>query len=173
MSKTWVVRAEKPSDADGIHELTRRAFENTAHSAGTEQKIVDELRRAGALTLSLVAELDSQLIGHVAISPITIAGEEADYADGWYGLGPISVLPALQHQGVGSSLMQAVLSELRKMGAAGCVLLGDPNYYSRFGFAAGSGLTYPGPPPEYFQFLCFGDSGLQGDVCYHPAFSVS
>lgn len=173
MSKAWIIRAENPSDTATIHRLTRIAFEKAAHSAGTEQKIVDELRRTGALTISLVAELESQLIGHVAISPITIADEDHDHADGWYGLGPISVLPELQGQGVGSSLIQAVLNVLRQMGAGGCVLLGDPNYYGRFGFAARSGLTYSGPPPEYFQSLRFSGAQPQGEVCYHPAFSIS
>src|SRR5690606_39869862 len=79
---------------------------------------------------SKVAESDGEIIGHVAISPVRIS----DSADGWFGLGPISVLPEFQGQGVGSQLMKSALDELEARGAAGCVVLGEPGYYGRFGF---------------------------------------
>ncbi|MFX5522399.1 N-acetyltransferase, partial [Acinetobacter baumannii] len=78
-----------------LHALTEAAFRNAAHSSHTEQFIVDALRARGELSVSLVAEMDGKVIGHVAVSPVTIS----DGSTGWFGLGPISVLPAWQGQG--------------------------------------------------------------------------
>lgn len=72
------IRAETPGDIDAIAHLTEAAFRNETHSSHTEQYIVDALRRAGALTLSLVAEANGQVIGHIAASPVTIDGEAGD-----------------------------------------------------------------------------------------------
>ncbi|WP_163469467.1 GNAT family N-acetyltransferase, partial [Escherichia coli] len=83
-----------------------------------------------ALTLSLVAEHNGTPIGHASVSPIVLSNGAA----GWYGLAPVSVLPAYQSQGIGSRLIRRLLAELQERGAAGCVVLGDPNYYGRFGF---------------------------------------
>lgn len=162
------IRKENEADIQAIHDLTKAAFLNAPHRDGTEQLIVQALRDAGALTLSLVAEGEAGLVGHVALSPVTVS----DGAKGWYGLGPISVLPAHQTQGIGSDLMQAALQELKAMGASGCVLLGDPAYYHRFGFRSVEGMVLPGVPAEYFQALSFKAGFPQGDVSYHQAFSV-
>jgi putative acetyltransferase len=109
-----LIRPESPTDAPAIFAVTEAAFRTAAHSAGTEQFIVDALRRAGVLAVSLVAELGGSVIGHVAVSPVTVS----DGAPGWYGLGPISVLPQHQRAGVGSQLMVAALQALRDRGAA-------------------------------------------------------
>ncbi|CAA9892850.1 Predicted acetyltransferase (fragment) [Candidatus Methylobacter favarea] len=126
------IRKESPSDVAAIEAVTIAAFQNAAHSSHTEQFIVRALRNAGQLAVSLVADDDGSVIGHVAVSPIAISGG----AEGWYGLGPISVAPKRQRHGVGSELMGHALTELRRLGAAGCVVLGEPSYYSRFGFRA-------------------------------------
>lgn len=162
------IRNETPADVQSIHSVTEQAFRNAAHTDHTEQFIVDVLRNTGALTVSLVAEADGNLIGHVAISPVTIT----DGANHWYGLGPISVLPEYQGKGVGSRLMNQALAEIKSSGASGCVLLGDPGYYKRFGFKVVEGLILPGVPPEYFQAVSFGDGFAQGEVSYHNAFSA-
>ncbi|WP_105102230.1 GNAT family N-acetyltransferase [Microbulbifer pacificus] len=162
------IRTENPGDIDAIHRVTEQAFRDAPHTDHNEQFIVAALRRAGALTLSLVAEADKKVIGHVAISPVSVS----DGARGWFGLGPISVLPEFQQQGVGSRLMQRALADLEGMGAAGCVVLGDPGYYGRFGFQAVEGLIYPGVPPEYFQARVFTGKFPQGEVAYHRAFSA-
>lgn len=133
-----VTRQESPSDVAAIHTVTVAAFLNAPHTDHTEQFIVDALRRAGALTISLVAEEAGEVAGHVAVSPVSVS----DGSAGWYGLGPISVRPELQGRGIGSLLMQAALRLLRERGATGCVLLGDPAYYSRFGFKLEAGLCY-------------------------------
>jgi len=164
-----LVRAETAADHAAIETLTASAFLSATHSSGTEQFIVNALRRAGRLSLSLVAQDGADIVGHVAVSPVEISPE----ASGWYGLGPISVLPGRQREGIGSRLMRAALTELERIGASGCVLLGDPAYYRRFGFAVRPGLTLPGVPPEYFQALCFHGRWAEGSVRYHEAFEAT
>lgn len=161
-----LIRPEQPEDTDAIRALTTEAFASAPHSSGTEAAIVDALRAAGALTLSLVAIEGNEIVGHVAFSPVTIDGAER----GWFGLGPVSVRPGRQRGGIGSNLIREGLQRLRAMGAAGCVLLGDPGYYGRFGFAADPALVLEGVPPEYFMPLGFGAEVPAGTVRYHAAF---
>lgn len=164
------IRLEQPGDADAIRALTTEAFATAPHSSGTEAAIVDGLRAAGALTLSLVAveddEKSGEILGHVAFSPVTIDGA----ARGWFGLGPVSVRPGRQRGGIGSDLIREGLRRLRERGAAGCVLLGDPAYYGRFGFANDPALVLEGVPPDYFMRLGFGAELPAGTVRYHAAF---
>lgn len=159
---------EKTGDDARIHQVTEQAFLRAPHTDHTEQFIVDSLRRAGALTISQVAKVDGEIIGHVAISPITLSGGET----GWFGIGPISVLPEFQGLGIGSKLMQSSLAALEEMGASGCVVLGDPAYYGRYGFKVVDGLIFPGVPAEYFQALSFSGEFPNGEVSYHEAFSA-
>jgi putative acetyltransferase len=162
------IRGETSSDAQIIEALTASAFLNAPHTGHTEQYIVNALRRAGKLAVSLVAEADGVVIGHVAISPVSIS----DGTSGWFGLGPISVLPQHQRRGIGSQLMRAALGVLRERGASGCVVLGEPGYYGRFGFQADPNLVLPGVPAEYFQAVSFDSSRPRGTVAYHEAFNV-
>lgn len=162
------IRSETAADVPGIEAVTTAAFLNAPHSSHTEQFIVGALREAGKLTLSLVADAGGKVIGHVAVSPVAIS----DGAAAWFGLGPISVLPGHQRRGVGASLMREALRMLRERHAAGCVLLGDPNYYSRFGFRVDPNLTLPNVPTEYFLCLSFGASRPCGTVAYHEAFDA-
>ena len=134
---TYEIRAEAHGDELAIHAVTRAAFLDAPHADHTEQAIVDALREDGALAISLVAQHGVRVVGHVAVSRVTLAD---DQVAGWYGLGPISVLPEYQRQGIGTSLMRSALSELRERGAAGCVLVGDPAYYGRFGFGPAAPL---------------------------------
>jgi len=144
------------------------AFLNAPHTSHTEHFIVNDLREAGKLTLSLVADNNGIIVGHVCVSPVSIS----DGSDQWCGVGPISVAPEIQGQGIGSQLMKRALAELRRLGAAGCVVLGDPKYYGRFGFKAESTLVLPGVPSEYFQVISFGARVPVGTVSYHKAFNV-
>ena len=164
-----MIRPETPADADAIAALTTAAFLNAPHTSQTEAFIVNALRRAGALSVSLVAEQGGELVGHVATSPVVIA----DGTPGWHGLGPISVLPVRQGQGIGSALMQAALQALREQGAAGIMLVGDPGYYRRFGFRNEAQLVYPDIPPEYFMVLPFTDTLPRGTVLFHEAFGAT
>ncbi len=165
-----IIRPETPNDYEAITQVTLAAFGEKSYSAQTEHLIVKGLREAGALSLSLVAEADEHIVGHIAFSIVTINGEN----HGWYGLGPISVQPVLQKQGIGSKLIQEGLAQIRAMDAKGCVLEGDPNYYSRFGFKSYPQLIYEGAPaPQYFMVLPFYDEVPTGKVEYHPAFYTS
>lgn len=162
------IRPESPSDVAAIEAVTVAAFLNAVHTSHTEQFIVNALRRAGQLSVALVADDNGLIIGHIAISPVTLS----DATIGWHGLGPISVAPARQGQGVGSQLMEQALNDLRKLGAAGCVVLGDPGYYSRFGFKAEPSVSLPDVPPAYFQALSFNGSFPHGTVAYHESFAA-
>jgi len=161
-----IVRPEQPADVDAIRTLTETAFRTAPHADGTEHLIIDRLRAAGVLTLSLVAELDGVIVGHVAFSPVTVS----DGSAGWYGLGPISVDPTQQGKGIGGRLVREGLQQLKARGASGCVLLGDPAYYGRFGFEADPKLTLDGVPPEYFMRVAFSPVYGGGTVSYHPGF---
>ena len=163
------IRSERPGDADAIHALTRTAFAEAPHSSHTEQYIVDALRAAGALAVSLVAEDADGIVGHVAVSPVQLS----DGSPGWYGLGPISVAPGRQGQGIGGALMRAAVEALRARGVAGCVLLGDPGYYGRFGFRAEPRLRLVGVPAEYFQALLLEGGWPDAEVEYHSAFGAA
>lgn len=163
---TIFIRPETPSDEDSIEQVTRRAFLSHPFSHQTEQFIISALRAAQALTVSLVAEEGGCVVGHVALSPVTVS----DGAPGWYGLGPISVEPERQHQGIGRALMERGLAELRKIGANGCVLVGDPAFYTPFGFESHPVLTVDGVPNEFVLSLALGASSARGSVQFHPAF---
>ncbi|WP_061798398.1 GNAT family N-acetyltransferase [Serratia ficaria] len=161
-------RHELPDDIGTISTLTAAAFQHAEHSSHTEQFIVNALRRADALSLSLVAERRGELLGHAAVSPVSIGNG----VEGWYGLAPVSVLPAYQNQGIGSRLIRQLLAELREMGAAGCVVLGNPHYYGRFGFDAQTSLTLPGVPQAYFRAITFRGALPQAEVAFHRAFDA-
>ena len=116
------LRPERPGDEDAIHDLTAIAFEPMPFSDGSEAPIIRALRDSGDLTLSIVAEDDGEVVGHVAFSPVTVDGEDR----GWYGLGPVAVRPDRQREGIGRSLVEAGLERLRTRGARGCALIGNP-----------------------------------------------
>ena len=162
------IRPERPEDIDAIRSLTTAAFKDMLYSSKTEAAIVDALRSAGALTISLVAIQDREVVGHAAFSPIKINDE----AKHWYGLGPVSVRPDWQQKGIGQALIHIGLEHLRRMGAHGCVVLGEPDYYGRFGFRSDPSLQYGDVPPEYFQALTLIGSVPRGEVTYHPAFNA-
>jgi len=163
------IRHERPSDAAAIHVLTEAAFQDMAYSSRTEARIVDALRAAGALTLSLVAEADGEIVGHAAFSPVAIDGVHG----GWHGLGPVSVRPGLQRGGIGSAVIFEGLRRLEAMGSAGCVVLGHPGYYGRFGFEIDPRLRYGDASPSHFRRRVFSGPEPTGEVSFHPAFDVA
>lgn len=166
MQKAIAIRDEKPTDIDSIREVTIAAFQTLEISEHTEQFIIEALRAANALALSLVAEVDGRVVGHIAFSPVGISDGTTD----WYGLGPISVLPAYQRQSIGKALMHEGLKQLEALNAAGCCLVGHPEYYRKFGFKNPDGLVFEGVPPEVFMVLTFDGCIPQGIVTYHEAF---
>ncbi len=160
------IRPEDAGDEPAIFALTEAAFANMPFSDGDEQHLVERLRADDDLALSLVAEDAERIVGHIAFSRISIS----DAAQDWYGLGPVSVWPEMQGQGIGGALIKRGIADLRQLGAKGVVLLGSPEYYSRFGFTHEPQVTFPGPPPEYFQALVLDGDLPSGEVTYARAF---
>jgi len=164
-----IIRNETSSDIEAISKVTIAAFKNLAISNHTEQFIINALRKANALTISLVAEIDGQMVGHIAFSPVTIS----DGAIGWYGRGPVSVLPKYQKKVIGKSLIGEGLSLLKKLGGQGCVLVGHPAYYTRFGFQNLPELVYEGVPQEVFFVLPFTEKVPKGIVLFSEGFRAT
>lgn len=163
------IRDETRADEHAIADVTVAAFETLPISRHTEQFIIEALRAAKALTVSLVAELDGRVVGHVAFSPVTIS----DGTTRWYGLGPVSVLPQYQRRGIGQALINEGLSRLKALQAGGCCLVGHPGYYRRFGFENVAGLVHEGVPPEVFFALPLDGRVPQGAVTFHQAFNAA
>jgi len=168
MSPDIVIRGETDADIFPIENVTVAAFKSLAISNQTEQFIIKALRAAHALTISLVAEVAGRVVGHIAFSPVTLS----DGTEGWYGLGPVSVLPEYQRQGIGTALIQEGLSRLKDLNAAGCCLVGHPGYYSRFAFENAAGLTVEGVPSEFFFVLSFDGRVPEGVATFHEGFKA-
>lgn len=168
MIQEIVIRNETDADVGTITEVTIAAFKTLEISNHTEQFIIEALRAAKALAVSLVAEADGRVIGHIAFSPVTIS----DGTPNWYGLGPISVLPEYQRQGIGKALIREGLSRLKDLNAQGCCLVGHPEYYRKFGFTNILGLVHVGVPQEVFFALSFDGHIPQGIVTFHEGFKA-
>jgi len=168
MSTAITLRDETPADMSAITQVTIEAFKSLEISQHTEQLVVEALRSAGQLTVSLVAQINAEVIGHIAISQVTLSDGTPD----WYGLGPVSVLPQYQRQGIGSALILEGLARLKALNAAGCCLVGHPQYYTRFDFANTPDLVLDGVPAEVFFALSFNGTTPRGQVHFHPAFTA-
>lgn len=175
------VRPECPGDAAAIRRVNELAFEGTA-----EADLVDALRSAGAITLSMVAAAGGEakdgeattggeVIAHALFSPVTIDTDCG--AVPALGLGPVAVQPDLQSRGVGTMLIDVCLEQLRAAGHSAVVVVGHPAYYPRFGFLPASrwGLKWEmDVPDEAFMALelCPGAlAGIRGVVRYRPEFT--
>jgi len=162
------IRGERTGDSEPIHAVNVAAFPTDA-----EARLVDALRAQVHGFVSLVAELDDTVVGHIAFSPVTI-GDDPD--ERVLGLAPMAVRPDRQGQGVGSALVTAGLQACRDAGAVAVVVLGHPDYYPRFGFRPASrfGLSCEyDVPDEAFMALELKPgtlSSCHGMVRYHPAF---
>lgn len=159
-----IIRPETTADHQAIYDLTRDAFAPMSFSDGSEPGIINQMRADGDLTLSLVADA-GDIIGHVAFSPASIAVAEGD----WYGLGPIAVRADYQRQGIGTKLAHAGFDHLRKLGAAGCVLTGNPAVYTPMGFSNDHALTYSGLNPKYILYRAWGGAVPEGEIAFADA----
>ena len=164
-----LIRDEKDTDFRAISYVTKSAFETMEISNHTEQFIIKALRSAKVLTVSLVAEANDRVVGHIAFSPVTMSDETND----WYGLGPVSVLPDFQREGIGKALIHEGLSRLKNLKAKGCCLVGHPEYYRQFGFKNVKGLVYDGAPQEVFFALSFDGNIPQAKVMFHEGFKAN
>jgi putative acetyltransferase len=161
----YTIRPERPEDTAGIDALLRAAFPGTA-----EADLVQRLRADGDLALSQVAEENGTIIGQVAFVPVTL---DPDPGYRIWGLAPISVLPHRQGQGIGSALTEAGLDRAAEGGIGLVLVLGDQNYYGRFGFdtmlAEGIEVAWAGP---YFAGLSLIDvAPPRGKASYPAAFA--
>jgi len=160
----WKIRQEEPDDEAAIKDVVARAFAGKAFADENDALLVNGLRDAGALVLSLVAVSRGEVIGQVALSPATIGDQR------YLCLGPLAVLPDHQRIGIGSALVGHALGVAQVYGRDGVVLQGDLNYYSRFGFEVFPSVTYAGEGAAYIQVLPWGDTP-SGEVKFHAVFS--
>lgn len=135
-------------------------------SDGDEHELVGRLRDAGEIALSLVAERSGEIVGHVLFTPAVADNGRL----GWFALGPVSVTPEWQRRGIGTRLIEAGLALLRENGATGCALVGNPDFYFRFGFRPTPDLVPEGEPAEYYQQLRLDPAGRETVVSFHPLF---
>ena len=161
-----LIRNEAATDANAIDTMVKEAFSHHAQGSRTEHLILAGLRQKEALALSLVAVADEMVIGHIAFTEVEIS----DRSQGWFGLGPLTVATGMQRKGVGSALVRDGLLRLRQGGAQGCVVLGKPAFYSRFGFTNNPDLMIEEAPQEYFLAIAFANTRAAGVVSYHPLF---
>ena len=166
MDADVTIRRERAGDAAAIGELITAAFLGKPYADGDEAELVEKLRARGALSVSLVAEREGVIVGQAAFSP----AQAPDGSPGWYALGPIAVLPAHQRRGIGSVLVHAGFEAISGLGARGCILVGDPAYYSRFGFELSPTNVPPGQPAEYFQVKLLRGPLPAGPFRFHRAF---
>ncbi|WP_108813975.1 GNAT family N-acetyltransferase [Loktanella sp. Alg231-35] len=159
------LRPERAEDQKTLHALIAAAFAPMNFSDGTEADALDRLRRDGDLSLSLIATIEANIVGHVAFSPATVSGAEGD----WFALGPIAIKAPFQRQGIGTKLSLAGLDWLKARGAAGCVLIGNPHVYGPMGFASNASLTHGDLPHAFVQFVSFTGTVPQGEVIFAPA----
>jgi putative acetyltransferase len=164
-----IIRDERPGDAERIRTVNLAAFETS-----TEADLVDALRRQATPLVSLVAEEDANVIGHILFSPVTLASEPALAL---MGLAPMAVAPPRQRQGIGSRLVREGLERCRQLNVAAVVVLGHAEYYPRFGFLPAARLALRSEydvPEEVFMVHELRDgalSGVSGTIRYHPVFT--
>lgn len=166
---TPLIRDQIAADFDAVHRLVIVAFKTQPHASGTEQFLMDALWTTDTVTVALVADDAGAIVGQAAFSKVMVDGEDI----GWHGCGPVAVLPERHKQGIGSALMRAGLERLRALGSKGCVVVGDPAYYTRFGFANTDAMFMPEVPPEYFMALSFGSEIPKGRVKFDPVFDAA
>jgi putative acetyltransferase len=165
-----VIRRETKADHLAVRQVNERAFGRTG-----EANLVDALRKTAHPRVSLVAEIDGQIVGHIFFSPVRIESEGAMFTA--MGLAPMAVLPEFQNQGIGSQLVRRGMEECLSMGQYVVVVLGHPEYYPRFGFvpAGQKGLRCEYEvPDEVFMVAELRDgtlAGRKGLVKYLPEFS--
>ena len=161
------IRREQAGDERAIRALTDAAFRDMPFSDGSEGELVEKLRADGDLALSLVAlNADLAIIGHISFSPVQIENGPGN----WYQLSPVSVIPGGQNSGIGSRLIEQGMADMRDKGAIGIALVGNPEYYHRFGFTREHGLTLSEAMDPVLQIVAFEGAAPTGKLTLAPAF---
>ena len=166
MTSEIEIRPESERDAEAIGQLIQLAFTGMPYADGNEAELVVALRAQDALSVSLVADREGAVVGQVVFSP----ARASDGGEGWFALGPVAVLPEFQGRGIGSALIRAGLRDITEMGASGCILTGNPAYYSRFGFELSPESAPPGEPAEFFMVKLLRGDVPVGSIYFHEAF---
>ena len=177
MNQTVSIRKETLDDYDRVIQLTEQAFETLEISSHNEGKLVDKLRKAPTFIpeLSLVAELDGRLVGHILFTPLQIKNEHDSFTS--LVLGPVSVLPEFQKRGIGGQLIRAGHQKAKELGFQSVILIGHPEYYPRFGYKPAStwGIKtqVPLPSDDVFMAVELTEGALgnvSGVVIFPPEF---
>jgi len=166
MSPVLTIRPERDQDHAAVRNVIERAFSGVPYARGDEADLVDALRYDNALSVSLIAELDNAIVGQVALSP----ARPSEGSERWFALGPLAVLPAHQRVGIGTQLVCAGLHAIIGLGACGCILVGNPAYYIRFGFVLSPARAPRGQPSEFFMVKVFGSHQPSGPISFHAIF---
>lgn len=169
------LHAERAGDRQAVLALIREAFSASERGYDGEAELVDMLDADGDLAFSHVAENDGKIVGHIALSPMQAEAEgEAIRA---LGLGPVAVLPEHQGQGIGCALIGAAHDWASKNSWQMIFLLGDPEYYARFGYSAAAARSFASPyAGPYWQAIILDDAltlSKMGKADYAPAFAAS
>lgn len=169
------IRTEEPRDHSVVESLITAAFAEAEHSDGNEAELVRTLRQSPAFipALSLVAEVDGTVAGHILFTKISIGNGQT----GGIALAPLAVLPQYQRQGIGAALISRGHAVAREMGYAVSVVLGSPDYYPRHGYVPASrfGIQAPAEGLEEYYMACPLTAGAgipQGVVTYDTAFGI-
>lgn len=164
-----LIRTEAPADILAVERLLSAVF-----ATNSEANLVTSLRENGRRTLSLVAcDEQGEIVGYALFSPVTLNGEDLN----WQGLAPLAVAKEHRKQGIGALLVNEGLSSLGELGYPACVVLGDPNYYQRFGFKEAQTHGFSCPWPELasaFQVVALWEDAFidrQGIIEYCPEFT--
>ncbi len=160
------LREEQAGDEAAIRAVTDDAFRGKPYADGDEADVVDRLRASGALELSLVATEGETILGQASFSP----AQALDGSGPWFALGPISITPSRQGQGIGAALIEAGVAILKGRGALGIILTGNPAYYERVGFERAPTHAPPREPSEFFMVRLLAGGLPEGHFSFHPAF---
>jgi putative acetyltransferase len=164
-----LVRPEQEKDRLGVHAINVAAF-----GTSSEANLVDALREQAEPVVSLVAEDNGALVGHIMFSPVSLAGHPGLKV---MGLAPMAVVPEHQRKGIGSALVRKGLEQCEQLGFVAVVVLGHPQYYPRFGFSPSTRFGIDSEykvPEEVFMAMALKPAALDGKagtVRYHAAFA--
>lgn len=169
MTADLLIRAEEPTDQPAVYEVNSLAFETTL-----EAELVETLRSAAIPLISLVAELDGNVVGHILFSPVRVRSESNEHQA--LALGPMAVRPDLQRRGIGSQLVAAGLEVCAQQQEFVVFVLGHPDFYPRFGFAPAGPKALHFKEKQFDPYFFVAElregalEGVSGWVEYHPVF---